>query len=344
MNRRDLITVLKMTAGACAHGNPVPAFSSVFFTNDEAVVYDGQAYVSTPCALELGCGVEHRVLNTWLKGVTGDEVSVSIKDDDAIFKCGRAKLSIPTVESDLMPFKPESSDVVMVDHAPDLIDEIRGALPFAGDDSMPPGLQGVCLSQADGDLSVWASNSIVITHRSLAVGEGAFSLILPIDRARLVAQLASMVAPTTVSASSELFEAAFEDGTVLVSRVSSECSVDNYEQVMAGSVKKVKNTTRIPDDLRNAVKSVSAVLSAAGGDQVKLTVKDKVFTVETFNAGRAAAKESVDFDYADIELAVNAKYMMQLLDDGEKLGLSEGIVGVSSERSDTLLATIILKK
>ncbi len=252
-------------------------------------------------------------------------------------RCNRANYKLLGLSPDEFPPVPKlTGDTTFRVAKSDLRDAVKQTVFAVSADESRPILTGILLSYKEGKLLAVATDTHRLAVRSLATTEGSGPDLQAVVPARAMNEVLRMAAGEegfiTVALSENQVQFRVEDekngsGTTLITRLI-DGQFPSYERVVPQSHDKTVNIQR--DDLLSALKRASIVAREGSANRVILRsagdgAGDKLtITAQSGNLGDAFEEIEVarNEDEAPVEIAFNAKYLIDVLSVLDSPGLA----------------------
>lgn len=324
IQRADLARVLTAVTKVTESRNTIPILGNVLLsaTDDRLTVtatdLDIEASATAPCSGEQGeTTVDAKRLADIVRRMSGDTVSLAMKDDNLIVKSGRSRFTLPTLPvADFPRLDSGAPDVEFSLDFASLVAPVKFAI---SSEAARYYLCGVYLHAIEGKLRAVATDGHRLAHNSADLPAACPPVIIP---AKTIGVVPAGV--VDVSLSSRMCRFATAD-TVIVSKLI-DGTYPDYQRVIPAANDNVVTVDR--KDLASAVARAAAVASERGR-AAKFTVAGDNIAIDMV-AQDGTAHEDVPAEYSGepIEIGFNSSYMQDVLasvpGDGVRISLADG--------------------
>lgn len=221
MNLPEAIAPLKLAAPALATKETIPAFTHFRFDGETVTASAGDVAIITACELPIdGCLPGRLLLDFLSASRLSAKAEISIEQDDtrAVFKVGRARLTLDILPDEEFPFEPpdEPEDVwIEVDEG--LLAAISAARPAMGVDEAQAWGAGLAIF-CDGTVgTVSADNNFVMVEADF-LSDVELDGVLPPRFVDLFLTVAKSCIPEWLYVGQDWIIATYSDGTWVVGR------------------------------------------------------------------------------------------------------------------------------
>lgn len=326
MERTTLVSALRRVQPAISVKPRVPVLGSVFFDGGHITAYDGELGIVTPCVFPLVGGVDGKLLTAWAAGCSGDDIDVGETPNEARFRCSRSYITLPIVEASQLIYTQPEGFGVEVREVSALFTDIARSLPFMGNDDAHGWAQGTTLAVDGFDSTIYATDSTTLFHSATGVeADGKAVVVLPPRFVKILISLAKNSAVEALEIGPGWVTASFDDGTQLFARTNGEASPARFDVVFDELIEGVEEFP-VPEGFSKAISNVAQVIHGLGDSALQdccLRIRDNVMEIVTSEGGRAAARESLDFEHPDILVWVPAKELLRASTDASTLAIGD---------------------
>jgi DNA polymerase-3 subunit beta len=258
---------------------------------------------TAPCDGEISTTVDAKRLSDIARRLTGDTVTLDLKDDKLIIKSGRSRFTLPTLPVENFPnLDAGTPDVTFSLDFAALVAPVKFAI---SSEQTRFYLCGVHLhSTAEGGIRAVATDGHRLAHNTASGMPAIPTVIIP---AKTVGIVPAGVVGVGLSQNKVRFATA---DTIIVSKLI-DATFPDYQRVIPQGNDKTVTVDR--KDLANAVARVSAVVTERGR-AAKFTVAGDNIAIDV-NATDGTAHEDVEAEYSGepVEIGFNCSYATDVL-------------------------------
>ena len=291
-----------------------------------------------------------RLLSDFILNNRDESIEISTEGTIATLKSARFEATIHGIAAEEFPTVPEPpKDSLAKIPAKDLIDALKKTVFAAATDETRPALAGIYFQFDGTTLTLAATDSYRLAEKKLTLTESVAEkkIIVPARTMNEVMRIAAIDESGEILISPEENQIAFKIAdTVIISRLI-EGSFPPYQQIIPADF---KITAKMPlNELLQAVKMSSLFAKDSANNNVKISLDDKTLTVSSIasQAGSANSKVAAEITGGKLEIAFNARYVLDILnvltDEKIEIDFNDGAsAGVVKSASDNQYLYIIM--
>jgi DNA polymerase-3 subunit beta len=308
INRTDLTKALSSVSKVVEGRNTIPILGNVLLSGAAGTLtvtatdLDIQISTMAKCDGELSATVDAKRLSDIARRLSGDTVTMELKDGKLVVKAGRSRFTLPTLPVEDFPrLDAGVPDVEFNLDFAALVAPVKFAM---SNEATRYYLCGIHLHEAEGKLRAVATDGHRLAHNTVAGAVLPYGVIIP---AKTIG-----VAPTgqvDVSLSKSKIRFATAD-TIIVSKLI-DSTFPDYQRVIPANNDSIVTTDR--KALADAVARATAVASERGKG-AKFTVAGDNIAID-MRADDGTAREDVSAEYSGepIEIGFNCQYALDVL-------------------------------
>jgi DNA polymerase III sliding clamp (beta) subunit (PCNA family) len=334
MNRIELQRILRSVEPALSGKEFVPIFTCFCFDAEAGTVtaYDDAVAMVAPCAgLGLTGGVRGKLLQQFLNASSAVDAEFAVDGQQLTVKCGRARLATSILSPDDFLFQVPEAGGIRLDVTPELVKALACAAVSVGRDPAHPWTLGVTLTFQNDGVMLRSTDNLSATQvfaptavKAKAVGN---TIVLP---PRFVELITGRTPPATLVVSSK-FAAAQWDAVTLYTKLVSEHSVENYQQIFVRAEDPALTRVAWPKGLPGSLERAGVVLDTEKDKRVNLTVADGVLTVHAKGGHGEVTERHKLPGHADVAAAVTLPFLTRALKDYPLFCIAPGFVLLTTE-------------
>jgi len=258
-----------------------------------------------------------RILSDFINNNKDQSVEISTDGNIATLKSARFEAVIHGISAEEFPTIPEPTATAFVSlEKESFLNALKKVIIAPALDETRPVLAGIFLSFLDKELIIAATDSY-------RLAESKIKLAKPIEAKKVIVPTRTMNELARILGGSDavkevLFyitenQIIFKIGdTQIVSRLI-EGTFPNYTQIIPSSSTIIAKTDL--NEITSAVKMSALFAKDSANNNVRLTIKDKGFTISSTatQAGSATSMIKAELSGGDIEIAFNARYILDVL-------------------------------
>lgn len=257
-----------------------------------------------------------RMLSDFILSNKDDSIEITTKDSIATLKSERFEATIHGIPAEEFPSVPEPPKEVFVSlPRVALIEALKKVNVSAANDDTRPVLSGVSLIFSGKNLVLAATDSFRLAEKKMKLKEdlAETKLIIPTRTMNEVLRLLSSEAGEEVFLFSTPNQISFKIGDVVVVSRLIEGNFPNYSQIIPSEFKSEVSVNS--SEFTSAVKLAALFAKGTANNNVKLILKGKELTVASTatQAGSAKSKMAVESKGEDLEVAFNARFILDLM-------------------------------
>ena len=266
-----------------------------------------------------------RLLSDFILNNNEESIVLSVKETKANLKSERFEANISGILAEEFPTLPEIAEETFCQiKREDVIESLRKVAIAPATDETRPVLAGIYFQFEDENLVLAATDSYRLAEKKLKLAKSveAKKILVPgrtvNEVLRLAAGLSKEEDISILAADNQI---SFKlGGTTIVSRVI-EGAFPAYSQIIPESFKMTAEMAL--SELQSAVKMSSYFAKDSANNNIKVVLSEKevVIASVTSQAGDASSKVAAEVSGGEIEIAFNARYVMDVLQvlSGEKV-------------------------
>lgn len=352
MEKEELQGPLKFAAAALSTSDLIPALRCFAFDAEAGCVttYDDMTAIITPCACDIMACVPGSELLTWVNTTSGD-IKATCADDKVTFRSGRSKISLEAVPlKDYYAFftHPDSATWPSCKLTPAFIERLKIASVAMGYDPSHPWRLGVTVVANKEECRIYAANNIIamaVRVPEVRAKKGDIAVLLP---PALVETLTRQgAAPVLLRRDKKMVEFVYEDGSRIISRISSDLRPDflwdtvNQKDVISDLKYKVD------DKIRNSFSNINAIAKKTSTPECQVIIKGGKGTLVAQNNGVRVAEvfhlKGGKSSHPDITTRADPVQLANLLGVSDRCVFTEQIIGAAAgdpKKDWTMLAVM----
>lgn len=327
IQRADLARILSLATKATESRNTIPILANVLLIADGSNLQvigtdlDIEYSASAPCSGEHGSTtVDARRLADIAKRLSGDTVTLELKDGSLVVKSGRSRFSLPTLAVEDFPRL--DSGVFDVEFKIDLASLVAPVKFAMSSEPTRYCLCGVYLHEAEGQLRAVATDGHRLSHNSAPRPDAA-----PIPGVIIPSKTVGLIPHGTIDVGVSKNKIRFATAdTVIVSKLIDGTYPDYLRVIPQGNDKKLTVNRK---DLASAVGRVASIASERSRAAKFSVAGDNIAISMTSDEG--AAQEDVPATYSaePLEIGFNSAYVGDVLGalTGDEISLLLGDPG-----------------
>ncbi|MDO8682053.1 MAG: DNA polymerase III subunit beta [Armatimonadota bacterium] len=322
-SRKDLFEGVQTAGRAVSSRSSLPILGHLLIRSEE----DRLRIAATDLEIGMECTVqssvqEHgcltapaRILTEVLSALPDADVAISVDESNVVnLKCGSSDYTILGLPAEDFPMLPEVKDDVSFKIEKAILREgIKKTIFAVSTEEARPQLTGILLILDGESIKLVSTDThrLCVQDSPIITGQGEAHAIIP---QRAMAELSRLLldedgdVSINISPSQILFRV---DDISMVSRLI-EGQFPNYERVIPAEYDK---TLTVPTmDFLQSMRRVAIVARENSNRAVLRTVDDKlVATAESGSVGKAYEEMEMVKEGEDVEIAFNAKYLLDML-------------------------------
>jgi len=344
--REDLSDIVKRLVLVIPPRPPVSAFGAIFFDGTCATVYDGEVAASALCDLELYGGIDGKLLDKWLGTCSGETIKVEVEEQVVVFRCGRSRMKSALLDPEMMVFEQPKNPGTPLMHPLEIIEKMRTAAPFMGNDRVHTWRRGLTLLVDKGQVDLYATDNVTMVHEHCKF-EGEDSTLEAVLSPRFIILALAFSFDLDVEAleiADGWAQISFVDESMVFTRTGLDISVDGYKDIIDSLYGEAGDFFPITEEIIQAVSGVSEILKFTEEQECCLEISGNDLIVRTSDKAKAFAETPVDLGshgHEDILVWVTARELIRVLLAGTHMALTRGAVVSEKEGITALVATAI---
>lgn len=258
-----------------------------------------------------------RILSDFINNNKDQSISITTSGNIATLKSERFEAVIHGISAEEFPTVPESQDAPFISIEKEIfLSALKKVIIAPALDETRPVLAGLFFSFSNKELILAATDSY-------RLAESKIKLQKPIEVKKVIVPTRTMNEVARILGNSDTAkevllyltenQISFKIGdTQIVSRLI-EGAFPNYTQIIPSS-SKIKAKTDL-SEMVSAVKMSALFAKDSANNNIRFTIKDKIFTVSSTATQAGSAKSTIKADIVgdDLEIAFNAKYVLDVL-------------------------------
>lgn len=336
INRADLSKALSSVTKVVEGRNTIPILGNVLLQAEGGKLtvtgtdLDISVATSVPADGELGTTVDAKRLSDIARRLSGETVTMEVKDGNLVVKSGRSRFTLPTMPvADFPSLDAGPPDAEFNLDLAGLVAPVKFAM---SNEATRYYLCGVYLHEAEGKLRAVATDGHRLAHSTVAGAVLPFGVIVPAKTVGLIPAGA-----IDVSLSKHKIRMATAD-TIIVSKLI-DGTFPDYQRVIPANNDRALTVDR--DDLAKAIGRVASVATERGkAARLTLTAAGLAIDMRS-DDGTAHEEVTAEYDGPDMEIGFNSQYLGDVLGaltgDTVTVKLSEaGSPGIFTGAGDVL--------